>query len=182
MSFQQGTQKVEVVVRRAGGGSGIEQPQGAKPTDDVSLSGGQSSSIGRGKNASNRLSKNSIMHYGNMAKQMAMKVGRYYIGGVKYNTGDEALQDMVDRTVEVVTDWTNVAAQTAFGAYYGARFGGPIGALIGGATSLASGVLGIGMDFAAARRDYNMKVFKEENGIAYRRARADINFTNGRLR
>jgi len=182
MLFQQGTQKIEVIVRRAGGGGETEQPQGAKTTDDVSLSGAQSSSVGNGKNASNRMTKNSIMHYGNMAKQMVMKVGRYYISGIKYKTGDEALQDMVDRTLDIVTDYSNLAVQTAFGAYYGARFGGVIGGVIGGATSFASGAAGIAFNRSSARRDYNMKIFKEENGIAYRRSRADINFTNGRLR
>lgn len=182
MLFQQNTQRIEVIVRRAGGDGGTEQPQGAKTTDDASQSGEQTANTGGKKGTSSRFSKNAIMHYANVVKQMGMKAARYYLSGIKYNTGDEALQDMVDRTVDIVTDYSNLAIQTAFGAYYGARFGGAVGGIIGGAVSLTSGAVGITFNRLSEQRNYNMKIFKEENGIAYRRSRADINFTNGRLR
>lgn len=185
MKFQQGTQKIEVIVRKGGGsgyssgGNGTSQPQGAKTTEDVSTSGTATTATGQKKNRA--MSKNSIMHYTNAAKQIALKVGNYYISGIKYSTGDEALQDMVDRKIEVVTDFSNLAAQTAFGAFYGSRYG-VAGAVIGGSLSFVSGATSITTNYASKQREYNMKLFKEENGIVYRRARADINFTTGRLR
>lgn len=179
MLFQQGTQKIEVIVRKGGGSGGeYSQPQGAKTTEDVGTSGTETT-VGKKKNRA--MSKNSIMHYTNSVKQIALKIGNYAISGIKYTTGDEALQDMVDRKIEVVTDFSNLAMQTSFGAFYGSRYG-VAGAVIGGSLSFISGATSITTNYLAKQRDYNMKVFKEENGIAYRRARADINFTTGRLR
>lgn len=179
--FNQQAQRIEVIVRRAGsamGGMGeTEQPAGAGTTENPE----EAASAQKSKKTS-RWSKNALMHYGNMAKNITMRGVKYYIGGTKYRTGDAALQDIIDRQVEIAADTTNLAVQTAFGAVYGTRVGGVVGGLIGGASTWLVGSLNLMLDRWGDERDYNMKLFKEENGIAYRRARAGINLTTGRLR
>lgn len=178
--FNQQTQRIEVIVRRAGGGTGeIEQPAGAGTTENPEAA----ASAPKSTEKKGRWSKNALTHYGNMVRQTGTRVLKYYlISGVKYKTGDAALQDMVDRQVEVATDYTNLAAQTFYGGFYGARFGGLIGAGVGATFSFTSAMSNLLLERGEAERDYNMKLFKEENGIAYRRARAGINLTTGRLR
>jgi len=67
------------------------------------------------------------------------------------------------------------------GAVYGA-WGGPIGAIIGATLGAVSSSVSIGLKYAAKKEEYNYKAFKENNAIAYQRARASISLTTGRLR
>ena len=67
------------------------------------------------------------------------------------------------------------------GAVYGA-WGGPIGAVLGATFGAISSATSIGVKYAGREREFNYKVFKENNAIEYQRARASINMTTGRLR
>ena len=49
------------------------------------------------------------------------------------------------------------------------------------ATFVTSGV-SLAVKYAGREREFNYKVFKENNAIEYQRARASINMTTGRLR
>ena len=67
------------------------------------------------------------------------------------------------------------------GAIYGA-WGGPVGAVLGVAFAGLTTASSIGMKYMQREREFNYKQFKENNSIEYRRARASINLTTGRLR
>ena len=67
------------------------------------------------------------------------------------------------------------------GAVYGA-WGGPIGAILGATFGAISSGASTAVKYLGREREFNYKVFKENNSIEYQRARASINLTTGRLR
>ena len=67
------------------------------------------------------------------------------------------------------------------GGVYGA-WGGPIGSAIGAGLGAIQSGLSLAVKYAGREREFSYKVFKENNAIEYRRARASINLTTGRLR
>ena len=90
-------------------------------------------------------------------------------------------QENVQRRFEIVKDVGGFASSVAMGAVYGA-WGGPIGAVLGATFGAISSATSIGAKYAGREREFNYKVFKENNSIEYQRARASINMTTGRLR
>ena len=60
--------------------------------------------------------------------------------------------------------------------------GGAAGALIGATIGAVSASVSLIVKYAGKFRDYDAKMFKEENAIEYRRARAQVSLTTGRLR
>ena len=87
----------------------------------------------------------------------------------------------MERRFEIVQDATNFASSVAMGAAYGSA-GGPYGAAIGAVLGAVSSGVSLAFKFAGRQRDFEYKVFKENNAIEYQRARASINLTTGRLR
>jgi len=182
MLYQQGTQRIEVIVRKDGGGANINA--GETDTDNV---GGQGStwrtSVFGSENPQRirRVIKTNVTHALAVSKQVIDLGIEYYVGGLGYSNGDQALQDRVGRTLEIIKDTTNVASSVAMGALYGS-WGGPIGAVLGMTFGAVSTGTSIATKYANREREFSYKVFKENNSIEYQRARANISLTNGRLR
>ena len=115
---------------------------------------------------------------------IAFQGANYAVGGSGIYTGDESFQNYQQRQIEIVQDVQNVASSVGLNAMYGLIYSGgnpligSINAGLGAMTSLTSKYV----KYAARHREYNYKVFKENNAIEYNRSRANINLTNGRLR
>ena len=184
MLYQQGTQRIEVIVRKEGGGAS-ETAAKETPTDEI---GGGKETTWRtnlyGTNNPNRRAriwKTNATHSLAVLKQVADLGLEYWVGGLGNKYGDQAMQENVQRQVEIVKDVTNVASSVAMGALYGA-WGGPIGAVLGALFGAVSSGVSTAVKYAGREREFNYKVFKEENAIEYQRARASISLTTGRLR
>lgn len=177
--FEQGTQRIEVVVRKESGSS----LTGANEKSSDSSPNGEDN---RGRQARSEAKQKRILltnatHSIAFAKQQAHMWVNYALTGVGIKYGDQALQDSFQRQLEVVEDGTNLASSIAMGAIYGA-WGGPLGVAMGVAISGLTTASSIGMKYMQREREFNYKQFKENNSIEYRRARASINLTTGRLR
>lgn len=183
MLVQKGTQRIEIIVRKDSNGE-----TGAKETDAEEVGGGN------GKNAKvgtdgmtaaerrkHRIIKTNTTHAIATAKQIADLTLEYYHSGIGLRHGDQALQDQVQRKTEIVKDVSGFASSVAMGAVYGS-WGGPIGTVLGAVFGAATTAASIGVKYASRQREFNFKVFKENNAIEYKKARAGINLTTGRLR
>ena len=180
MFYQKGTQRIEIIVRKDSSGQ-----DGAKEadTENVSSSGTQNSTttIGGLTARTKRIIKTNTTHGLAVAKQVVDLITEYYVGGIGQRNGDQALQDQINRKVEIVKDTTNIASSIAMGALYGS-WGGPAGAVLGATFGAISTGVSTAIKYANRERDFNYKVFKENNAIEYQRSRAGINLTTGRLR
>lgn len=184
MLHQMGTQRIEVVVRKETSGSA---DTGTKEKDTTDAGSGKditwrtavfgSESPQRIK----RVIKTNMTHTLAIAKQVIDLGIEHFVSGIGNMTGDQALQDKISRKVEKVTDTTNFASSIGMGALYGA-WGGPVGAVLGMTFGALQTGVSISAKYAKREREYNYKVFKENNAIEYNRARAGINLTAGRLR
>lgn len=176
----QGSQKIEVVVRKEGGAGQknnreVDSDQvGGKGQTDKKRSGFFGPSA-------RRTLKVNATHLVAITKQLANSQINYLIHKVGYTHGDEAYQDMVGRQVEIVQDGLSLASSVAMGAVYGSA-GGPFGTLAGMALGAASNRISWAYKYKGRQLDYDFKMFKQNNAIEYKRARAQINLTNGRLR
>lgn len=182
MLYQQGTQRIEVIVKKE---SGVADTN-AKETDTDNVGGKVTTwrtSIFGSENPQRirRVIKTNLTHALAVTKQLVDMRQEYYIGGLGYANGDQALQDKVSRNYEIFKDTTNVASSVAMGALYGS-WGGPIGAVLGMTFGAISSGTSIALKYAGRERDFSYKIFKENNSIEYQRARANISLTNGRLR
>lgn len=184
MLYQQGTQRIEIVVRKEGSGS-AETNAKEKETDEIG--GGKETtwrtSVFGSENPSRikRVIKTNTTHALAVSKQVIDLGMEYWVSGLGYKTGDQSYQENVQRRFEIVKDVGGFASSVAMGAVYGA-WGGPIGAVLGAAFGAISSATSIGVKYAGREREFNYKVFKENNAIEYQRARASINMTTGRLR
>ena len=184
MLTEKGTQRIEIIVRKAVEGG----QQGAKEIEsdqDVTNENKDQEVQEKGGGSKSKKSKawwrTQITHGLAVAKQGLTQWYRYELAGIGYKTGDESLQAQIGRDVERIEDTVNVATSVAMGATYGAS-GGPLGMAIGAAMMGTQTALSIHFKYATRERDYKMKIFKENNAIEYKRARAQINLTTGRLR
>lgn len=185
MLYQQGTQRIEIIVRKEGGGG----TPGANETDTDDI--GSQESAQNLRNISlygttsqrriKRIQKTNVTHSLAVSKQIVDLGFEYWVAGLGNKYGDQAYQENVQRQVEIVKDVTNVASSVAMGALYGS-WGGPIGAILGATFGAVSSGVSTAVKYASREREFNYKVFKEENAIEYQRARASINLTTGRLR
>lgn len=184
MLYQQGTQRIEVIVRKESSGGGDIN---AKEKDTDSLGGGGETtwrtSVFGSENPQRikRVIKTNTTHALAVTKQVVDLGIEYYISGLGMKYGDQAYQENVERRVEIVKDVTNVASSIGMGALYGS-WGGPIGAVLGATFGAVSSGVSLAVKYAGREREFNYKVFKENNAIEYQRARASINMTTGRLR
>lgn len=180
MLYQQGTQRIEVIVRKEDNSlAGANENE----TENISASGTQNETgKGGGLNArQKRIIKTNITHAIAVAKQITDLSIEYYISGIGQRTGDQALQDQASRRVEIVKDVTNIASSISMGALYGS-WGGPVGAVLGATFGAASSIASTAVKYGQRERELTTKQFKEINSIQYQRARANINLTTGRLR
>lgn len=178
MLYQQGTQRIEIIVRKDRTGS----LKGAEETDTDNVSANQTAdSSGKRSSASARFLKVNISHGVAVAKQIANQSINFVVQGIGQRYGDEALQENVERRMEIVSDVTNFASSVGMGALYGSA-GGFVGMAIGAALGAVSSLSSIAFKYAGRERDFDYKQFKENNAIEYKRARASINLTTGRLR
>lgn len=184
MLYQQGTQRIEIIVRKEGGGT-TETAAKETPTDEIG--GGRETTWrtsvfgSENPNRIKRVIKTNTTHALAVSKQVIDLGIEYWVGGLGNKYGDQAYQDNVQRRVEIVKDVTNVASSIGMGALYGA-WGGPIGAVLGAVFGAVSSGVSTAVKYAGREREFNYKVFKEENAIEYQRARASISLTTGRLR
>lgn len=182
MLYQQGTQRIEVIVKKEGGGASTNANE--TNTDEVGGKGKTwRTSVFGSENPQRiqRVIKTNLTHTLAVTKQIADLAIEYQISGLGYKNGDQAYQNIVQRKMEIVKDTTNVASSVAMGALYGS-WGGPIGAALGAAFGAVSTGASLISKYSGREREYNYKVFKENNAIEYQRARAGINLTTGRLR
>lgn len=182
MLYQQGTQRIEIIVRKEGGGGDA----GAKETPADNAGGKETTwrtSVFGSENPRRirRVIITNTTHAVAVSKQVIDLGLEYWVSGLGYKNGDQALQDATSRKVEKVKDVANVASSVAMGAVYGA-WGGPIGMALGALFAGVSTGVSTAAKYAGREREYDYKIFKEQNAIEYNRARAGINLTNGRLR
>lgn len=182
MLYQSGVQRIEVVVRKEGGGGYA----GAKETSAENATGKQRTwrTVLTGSEDPQRVKrvfKTNITHTLAAARQVVDLAASYAHSGIGLTNGDQAYQQQVQRKVEVFKDVTGFASSVAMGALYGS-WGGPLGTFVGATLGAITTGASTGFKYLGRQREYDYKVFKEENAIEYQRARANINLTNGRLR
>ena len=184
MVYQQGTQRIEVIVRKEGGGT---TGTAAKETPTDEIGGGRETTWrtsvfgSENPNRIKRVIKTNTTHALAVTKQVVDLRLEHWVGGLGIKYGDQAYQENVQRRVEMVKDVTNVASSIGMGALYGS-WGGPFGAVFGALFGAISTGFSTAVKYYGREREFNYKVFKEENAIEYQRARASINLTTGRLR
>ena len=179
---QLGNQRIEIIVKKEGGTSSQINAKG-KDTDNI---GGENEEYSfwlgtANRNRKKRVIKTNTTHALAVSKQVVDLGFEYWVAGLGNKYGDQAYQENVQRRVEIVKDVTNVASSVAMGALYGS-WGGPLGALLGATFGAISSGVSTAVKLAGREREFNYKVFKENNAIEYQRARASINMTTGRLR
>lgn len=182
MLYQQGTQRIEIVVRKEGGyaQSNAKETQaedigGRETTWRTSVFGSESPSRIK------RVIKTNTTHALAISKQVADLGLEYWVAGLGNKYGDQSYQEQVSRQFEIAKDVTGFASSVGMGALYGS-WGGPIGAVLGATFAAVSAATSIGVKYSGREREFNYKTFKENNSIEYQRARASINMTTGRLR
>lgn len=178
--YKQQAQKIEVIVRKEG--SGGDKNNGETSADNVGSQGGDiSTSTGGLSRKTKRFLIVNSTHAASVGKQIARSIIHYNISGIGLQQGDQALQDIVSQRVEYMEDATGFASSVAMGVVYGATGGLP-GMIAGGVIAGVSSVASLVYKYASRERDFNYKMFKENNSVEYQRARASISLTNGRLR
>jgi hypothetical protein len=180
MKLYQNTERIEVIVKKDLSGANGEDNTTNTTTADDSVDGSLSSD--KLSSAFNkRFIKVNASHLFAVSKQLATRELHYRIANQSLQTGDEAYQDQISRKVEVVEDYTNMASSVTMGALYGSA-GGWVGSILGAVFGGVSTGINIAYKYRERERDYSYKMFKEETSIEYKRARAEINLTTGRLR
>ena len=182
MLYQQGTQRIEIIVRKEGGSAQLN----AKETQAEDIGGRETTwrtSVFGSENPNRikRVIKTNTTHALAISKQVADLGFEYWIAGLGNKYGDQSYQEQVSRRFEIVKDVGGFASSVAMGAVYGA-WGGPIGAVLGATFGAISSATSIGVKYSGRERDFSYKTFKENNAIEYQRARASISLTTGRLR
>ena len=180
MLYQQGTQRIEIIVRKdVSGQSGAKE----KDTENVSSTDTENETQKSGglSARTKRIIKSNTLHVLSTAKTTLFSINDFLIGGLGQANGDQALQDQVARTAEIVEDTTGFAYSVSMGIAHGS-WAGAWGMVIGGLSGVLSSATSLGTKYAGRIREYNFKLFKENNAIEYKRARAGINLTTGRLR
>lgn len=185
MIYQQGTQRIEVIVRKESDdvqGANETLPDEAQETKTADVqSGGGGDGIGWKERRRKRMIKTNVTHFMAVSRQIANNAFEHYVSFLGEQNGDQAYQQSVERKIELIKDPTNVASAVAMGALYGS-WGGAPGAVLGATMALVSTASSIGFKYLRRQKEYDFKMFKEEHGIEYQRARANINLTTGRLR
>lgn len=184
MLVQKGTQRIEVIIKKEGG-SPSSMPKEKDPQETGRDQVKSTSFLSRWNdpksNFRERFIRVNATHIYAVSRQVLNLGINYAIQGLGYQYGDQALQDNIQSQFERMQDITGLASSVGMGITYGASGGIP-GMIIGGVLGAVSGTASLVTKQATRRRDYDYKVFKENNAIQYQRARASINLTTGRLR
>lgn len=182
--FTQG-QKIEVIVRKedtsaatAGANDTSAEETTSGNSAGASGAGTSSGSDAESGKVNKRIIRTKVLSAGIAVARLGLN---YYVGGIGYKNGDAAQQEAVQRNIELVEESAGILLSIGIGATYGVR-GGAVGMIVGGAVAAATTGASLAVKYLGKYRDYNMKVFKEENAIEYRRARANLSLTSGRLR
>ena len=179
MYTQKGTQRIEVIVKGEGVfGDGEMSSSDARGRNNGSGERGKQQWAER---RHDRILRQNAIHAVTTAIQIAKRGIHYTINGLSIQHGDKAMQEQVDRKMEIIEDAVSGIGGIVAGAMMGS-FGGPIGVAVGIGIGLANAIANITFKYAEREREYNFKVFKQENAIEYKRARAGTNLTFGRLR
>jgi hypothetical protein len=182
MAYQQHGGRIEIIIRKEdtsfAGANENEATEAVGNNSDVG--GGAGSSVGgvRGMSRSKHIM---ATHTLATAHQVYDLTTEYVHSGIGVRNGDQAMQQQIQRKVEVFQDVSNMATSVVMGASYGA-VGGPVGALVGATLGLVRSATSTAFKYASRQREYDYTIFKEQNAIEYQRARAGINWTSGRLR
>ena len=177
--YEKGASRIEVFVHRDGGGGEV----GAKETEAKDASAPKSPEDEKAAKSAftKKFIRTNVTHAIATARQVGRLFLTYHLTGIGARHGDQALQDSVMRNVEVLQDFGGLATSVAMGATYGAS-GGPLGSIIGATLAGIGTAASTGVKYMTRQREFDYKMFKEENAIQYARARASINLTTGRLR
>ncbi len=175
MLLRQGTERIEVVVRKEGGGSVKGANESA--ADEKTAGGAQTAEIGK----QNRFAKAVLKHSFSSSKQLVDTAVDFWATGIGYKYGDQALQDRTQRQIEERRDYAGTATSIVMGGL-GFAWAGVPGVLFGALTGAVQSLSSIGFRQARREREFDFKVFKENSSVEYARARANINLTTGRLR
>lgn len=180
MLYQQGTQRIEIIVRKESTGQ-----DGAKENDTDKVSGtgteNETTKSGGLTTRQKRIIKSNTLHVISAVKSTAFAINDYLISGLAQVNGDQALQDQVARDTEIIKDTTGFAYSVSMGIIHGS-WAGAWGMAIGGLTAALTSGTSLATKYMGREREFNFKIFKENNAIEYQRARAGINLTTGRLR
>ena len=122
------------------------------------------------------------IHAIGVAKQAAFTVLRLEVNNISRVYGDQARQEIANRQIEVAQDVINPISNASMAMFAGLATGSPVSGLIGASLSLTASTLTMASKYIERQREYNIKVAKENNAIEYKKARAHINLTSGRLR
>lgn len=188
MIYQQGTQRIEVIVRKEGS-SASEVGSKVVSSESVGGTGGEGKKNGiwakltgsTNPARQHRVIKTNATHFLAMLRQISFQGITFSLTGVGRKNGDQALQETYMREMEIAQDVTGFASSVAMGALYGS-WGGPIGTVLGMSFAAVTTGASLGVKYSERRREYNFKRLKLDNAIEYQRARASINLTTGRLR
>lgn len=189
MALRQSFSKIEVIVRKEGGGditsaagtsekAATEQPQATEKENGgiwAKLTGTTNA------NRQRRILWTNATHTAAVFRQVSLLAINDWIQEQGKVNGDEAYQDYVNRRFEVIKDSTGVLSSTIEGGVFGAA-GGPIGMVVGATLGLVSSGFSLIAKYHGRETQYTYKVFEENNQIAYKQAVSDINLTFGRLR
>ena len=106
MLYQQGTQRIEIIVRKDGGGS-TQTAAKETPTDEI----GERETTWRtsvfgseNPNRIKRVIKTNTTHALAVTKQVVDLGIEYWVSGLGYKTGDQSYQENVQRRFEIVKD------------------------------------------------------------------------------
>lgn len=166
---KQGTERIEIIVKKSVDGG----QEGAKEKDTDSANDEENKEQ-KDATLSKHIKRTRITHAIGLARQGMHAYIGYEVGGIGYTHGDSNLQERTERLVEQVSDGASLLFSTAMG---GVTMGA-VGAVIG----FAQSGIQIATKYATRQRDYDYAVFKQNSAIEYKRARAQINLTTGRLR
>ena len=176
--------RIDIVVRKESGSLGSDTITSDKSVKENQEEKQESESSSREDRLKKKIIRTAVTHTMSSVLQVGQQTANYITGGIGLYSGDSSYQDYCQRQVEIVTDTVNVASAIGLNTMYGTIYsGGNIGigllnGVIGGFSSLSSKYF----KYARRHREYDYKVFKENNSIEYNRSRANINLTNGRLR
>lgn len=180
MYYQQGNQRIEIIIKKDGGNVNAVAVAPDKVTSTPKASTGEKSTTAN-NSFSSRFIRTNLTHAYAVAKQLGNYGIDYIVQGTGFLSGDQALQERTSRQTEFAMDFVNVASAIGMGITYGAS-GGPLGSLFGAVFAGTTAVSHIVYRQDTRKREYNYKIFKENNNISYIRTRASINLTTGRLR
>ena len=183
MLYQKGTQRIEVIVKKAsnGGIPGLNDNDADEISADATSSGSGGDGLSNEERRRRRFIKTNTSHFLSAVHKVADLKINYNLGGRGYENGDQNYQDACQRYMERVQDTSNFATSVIMGITYGS-WGGPAGAAFGALFGAITTGTSLKVKYDGRERDYDYKMFKDNNAIEYNRARANINLTTGRLR